>query len=311
MRALYFVFALVVLGLVSCNHSNSKEPKAIDVNDLDKSVSPKDNFFSYVNNVWMKNNPIPSKYSRYGRFDELSQETDIKTRELLTELSSSTHEKGTIAQMIADFYNSGMDSVTVDKLGVLPLKDEFDRIDKLKDKNDVMAEVARLHMFSINPIFSIYADQDPKESENVIAYLSQDGLGMPDRDYYTDKDDNMKAIRASYLQFIQNMLGFIGTEKSEAKLQSETIMRIETSLAEASMTRLELRDPFTTYNKMSVDELQKLSPNINWKTYFLAIGVENPGNVNVMQKKFFSEASKILNSVSVKRLEGLFTLDVL
>jgi putative endopeptidase len=297
MRVLYLIISVMIVAAVSCSTSNVN--KAIDVKNLDSTANPKNNFYGYVNNIWMKDNPIPGEFSRYGSFDVLRDENNQQVHSLLVELSSGTQKQGTINQMIADFYNSGMDSVSLEKLGTTPLNDEFIRIDKIKDKDGVLAEIARLHTFSVFPLFGIYADQDQKDSRYNIAYLYQSGLGMPDRDYYTDADKHMQEIRAAYITFIKNMLGYIGVDKNDAAKQAETIMRIETSLAKASMTRLELRDPIATYNKMSLDSLQLLAPNVNWKTYFKAIGVENPGNIDVMQTNFFKEVSNAVSEVSV------------
>jgi putative endopeptidase len=275
------------------------ENKAININDLDKSVNPKNNFYNYVNDTWMKNNPIPDEYGRFGSFEALNLENVKKINGLLTELSTTAQKPGTLEKQIADFYIAAMDSNNIESKGTSPLNNELAIIKSIKDKNELMAEVAKLHLYSIMPLFDISSGQDPKDSKNVIADLSQGGLGMPDRDYYTDNNRHMKELRQNYLNYIQKMLGFIGMNKDDAKMEAEAIMNIETQLAKASMTRLELRDPFTTYNKMNIEELQKISPNINWKNYFKAIGIENPGNINVMQPKFFKELSNMMNNIPI------------
>lgn len=294
---------MTILSLLSCNHISKIQSKAIDIKDLDTSVNLHNNFYKYVNNIWMKNNPLPAEYGRFGSFDALNQENEVKIHSLLTELSSNPQKPGTIAQLVVDFYNSGIDSTIIEKLGISPLSEEFARIDQIKDKNELMNEIAHLHTYSIFPLFNISVDQDPKDSKNVIVFIEQGGLGMPDRDYYTDMDTHMKEIRKAYLEYIKIMLGYIGIDKKEADRQSVTIMNIETLLAKASMTRLELRDPFKTYNKMPLEALQKLAPNINWKNYFTSLGVQNPGNINVMQLKFFSEISKMMNTISLNDLK--------
>ncbi len=299
MKAIHLFLAVITFSLFSCTQNKPMENKAININDLDKSVNPKNNFYNYVNDTWMKNNPIPDEYGRFGSFEALNLENVKKINGLLTELSTTAQKPGTLEKQIADFYNAAMDSITIKSKGTTPLNNEFAIIKSIKDKNELMAEVAKLHLYSIMPLFDISSGQDPKDSKNVIADLSQGGLGMPDRDYYTDNNSHMKELRLNYLNYIQKMLGFIGLNNEDAKMEAETIMNIETQLAKASMTRLELRDPFTTYNKMNIEELQKISPNINWKNYFKALGIENPGNINVMQPKFFKEISIMLNNIPI------------
>ena len=175
----------------------------------------------------------------------------------MDELIVKPQEKGTISQMISDFYTSGMDSNTIEILGIKPLQDEFKRIDLIKNSQEFIEELARLHSHLIFPFFKIYADQDPKNSIREIIFLSQAGLGMTDRDYYLDKGVRSEQLRKEYRNYISNMFKLFGDSPKEATDNAENILLIETKLAGSSMSRVDLRDPFKIFNKMDIGQLQR------------------------------------------------------
>jgi putative endopeptidase len=301
MKKITFIPTLFVCCIIlsSCNNKSNTEPPIIASN-LDSTVKPADDFYAYVNNIWKKQNPLRDEYSRFGRFDALQEKNNEMVRKLIEELSTAPQPEGSEARMIGDFYASGMDSAAIEKAGTQPLEEEFNRIDKISSLNGILDEVAYLQNESIFPLFNLFADQDSKNSKKVIAIMMQGGLGMNDRDYYTSDDARSQELRQAYLIHLQKIFELTGIDSVTAKARALVVMNIETRLAKASFTRLELRDPVKNYNKMSLADLQKLSPAIDWKRYFVQLGVANPGDINVMQPIFFKEVSNILNDFDVE-----------
>ncbi len=287
------------MGSMACNQEGPKL-KAIDLADLDTTVNPATDFDNYSNGGWKKRFPIPDEKSRFGSFDLLADTGEVQVQKLITEIASKKQEAGTIGAKIADFYNTGMDTAKIESEGLAPVKPLFDEIDGIQNKEDLMVEVAKLHTGGIYPMFSLFSDADQKNSEMVVAYLFQGGLGMPDRDYYTKDDDRSKEIQAAYLVHLQKMFVLTGTDEPDAKANASLIYKIEKRLASASMTKLEQRDPHKIYNKMNVDGLQEIAPEIDWSAHFQRIGLQNPGDLIVGQPAFFTELGKMLDEVLIE-----------
>ena len=272
----------------------------LDMANIDKTVSPCDNFFLYANGGWLKNNPVPSTESRWGSFDELAKKNNATLRSIVEEAAGNTSaEKGTTAQKVGDFYASGMDSVTIDKAGITPLNAELARIDKIKDTNGVLAELAHHQMYRTGALFGFYVGQDDKNSTQYAVNFYQGGLSLPDRDYYLKTDKRSQTIREEYLKFLQNMFKLMGDTEAKAKQNAGKVMAMETRLAKASMTRVQQRDPYATYNKMTLAEAQKMAPNLKWATLLQNMQVKNVNDVIIGQPEFFKEASAMLKSVPV------------
>ncbi len=296
---------LSVLGLFfSC--TNTKDKVTLNVNQIDKTVNPAEDFYHYANNGWINDNPLPADESVFGSFNQLDKETNIKVKNLIVDLSKETHQAGSIGQKIGDFYATGMDTIKIEEQGITPLKAEFEKIDAIKTIEDVQNHIAYDHHYGISTLFGFYGSADAKNSEMTIAQLGQGGLGMSDRDYYTEDDTRSKELRVAYVSHLEKMLNLIGVDENQAKDDAQTIMSLETRLAKASMTRLEQRDPHKTYNKMSLQELQKLSPEFNWTAYFKNMGLENPGDINIAQVNFFKEISTMQKDIPVNAWKTYF-----
>src|SRR5205814_1909654 len=199
-------------------------------------------------------------------------------------------------QKVGDYYASGMDEKTIDAARIKPIQDEFKRIDAIKDRNDLLKEIAHLHTIGVDAFFGFGSGQDAKDSTREISQAVQGGLGLPDRDYYTKTDDASKKLRDQYLDHVSKMLTLLGQPTDKAADNAKKIMALETSLAQASRTRVELRDPQKNYNKMAVRELQDLTPDWNWSNYFNAINLLEPRDVNVHQPEFFKATSNLFKS---------------
>ena len=305
---------LVIITLFSCKtekKDNKMKNDAIKKADMDLSVKPGDNFFQYSNGGWIKNNPVPSDKTRYGSFGILYDNNQVKLKSLVDNLSKGNEEKNEDAKKIAAIFKTGMDTVSVNKNSFNPIKKQLSEIDNIKTKEKLMQYVAKMHTHRSLPLFSIGASQDDKNSSMVILHMNQGGISLPDRDYYTENDERTKKIRADYSNLIVKLFSLIGDDEKIAKEKSVKVLEFETSLAKNSLTRLELRDPFTTYNKMSVEELQKLSPAINWKEYFSNIGLNDIKDFNVRTTNFFKELSNLLNKTDLNTLKTYLSWNII
>jgi putative endopeptidase len=263
-----------------------------DLSNLDRSASPCADFYQFAEGGWMKNNPIPPAYSRWGSFNILANHNEGTLREILEEAAKDKSAKpGSNRQKIGDFYASCMDETQIESAGLKPLAPEFERIAAIKDAASLQAEVARLQVEGVNAIFGAGSEQDLKDSDRMIAGAEQGGLGLLDRDYYTRDDDKSKELRAQYVQHMTNMFKLMGDDDAKAGAEAKTVMEIETSLAKVSMTRVDRRDPEKNYHRMSVAEFRALAPNISWGEYFKEIGAPPVQEVNVHQPEFFKEVN--------------------
>lgn len=294
-----------VISLVACN-SNKNEVaseelaavKAVDSANFDFKVHPGDDFFNYVSGGWRVNNPIPDAESRWGAFNVLNLENQIKLKTLFEEAASGKHKEIDWIK-IGDFYTSGMDTLAIENAGLKPLTSFFEKIDKLSSIADVQKMIGELSAFTIQPMFYFYVSADDKNSSMNIASLYQGGLGLPDRDYYFPKDDRTKNILAEYEKHLSKVFVLYGLNNDEADKAAKVVINIETELAKASSTRLELRDPVKNYNKMTIKDLQKISPKFDWNTFFGQLGITSPNEINVGQPKFYETLSNLMTKTSI------------
>ena len=293
-----FVIVSLLLGSLSCRQESPK-PKTIDLADLDKSYSPTADFDNFANGGWKKRFPIPDEKSRFGSFDLLADTGEVQVQKLVTEIASNKQQPGSIALKIADFYNTGMDTAKIEANGLAPVKPLLDQINAIQNKEDVMKVVADLQTKGIHPMYSLFADADQKNSEMVVAYLYQGGLGMPDRDYYTKDDEQSKSIQEAYRIHLQKIFSLAGDNEVVSKSNSNIVYNLEYRLAKSSMTLLEQRDPHKIYHKMNLEGLQKISPEIDWTAHFKSLGLNNPGDFIVGQPDFAAELGKMLKEVSI------------
>jgi predicted metalloendopeptidase len=287
----------------------AKNPPPIDPKNIDTSVKPQDDFYEFANGHWLKNNPIPPEYSRWGSFNELIEKNNEALHEIAEKAAAAPADNpgqpdakkaaSTEVRMVGDFYASGMNEAQINSARLLPLKGELKRIDAISDLSALSKEIGRLHSLGIGAFFGFTSAQDDKDSTMVIAQAFQGGLGLPDRDYYTKEDDASKKLREQYVAHITRMLSILGDKPDVATAAAGTVMKIETALAKPARTRVELRDPQKNYNKMSVAELEKLMPDFKWKDYFQVLGLPAPSAINVSQPEFFKAANDLVKNVSL------------
>ncbi|MEJ5267861.1 MAG: M13 family metallopeptidase [Bacteroidales bacterium] len=284
--------------------------KPIDITDLDLSVSPKEDFYQYATGGWQKKNPLPDDESRFGTFDQLAKETNQKIKDIITCLDPAKYDRNSIEWKIATFYKLGMDTEKIEADGLSPITEILTRIDDISTKRDLIKITYELHSIGIPALFGFYGAADRKDSNNQIAYLSQGGLGLPNRDYYVNDDERSKQIRDGYVDYIQKIFSISGYE-AFAETWSSIIMKFETSLAEKSMTNLELRDPFATTNRLSLQEIQGLCPDFNLIKYFDYTKLNNQQFVNVGQPEFFKRLNEVYNEFTIEEWKIYFKWKVL
>lgn len=292
---------LVILTALFLSGCNQKTEPSIMTDYMDLSVKPGDDFYRYANGNWIKNNTIPEDRSTYESFDIVSKKKDNDIRLLLEDVAKKADaEKGSVTQKIRDFYVTAMDTVKIEAEGISPLQPELDLIDNIKTSEDFQDAVARFHTFGLDPLFEGGIEQDLMNSEVYKFYLMQAGIGLPDRDYYTNQDARSKEIREEYVKHVSKMLELVGEDTDTAQSNAETIMNIETRLAENSKTNVEMRDIPALYNKMSLEQLSELAPGFDWNRYFKNLSNENFGDVIVGMPKFFKEMGALMNDVPLK-----------
>ena len=278
-----------------------KNPPPLDLKNMDTSVKPQDDFYLYADGGWLKSNPVPPEYSRWGSFNELTEKNSEALRQIAEKAANSSADAKTAPEVhkVGDYYASGMDEKTIDAARTKPLEDELKRIDAIKDRADVLKGIAHLHTIGVPVFFNFGSGQDEKDSTREISQAVQGGLGLPDRDYYTKTDEDSKKKRDAYIDHVTKMLTLLGEPTDKAADDAKKIMALETSLATASRTRVELRDPQKNYNKMTEADLQKLMRDWNWADYFKGINLVEPGDINVHQPEFFKAANAVFTNTSI------------
>jgi putative endopeptidase len=303
----FFVFiAVASIGILRAGQeSGSAKPSGaaahgVDLTILDKTCKPCDDFYHYASGDWLAKNPVPAAYPSWGRFNELAE----RNRELLHQIlegaaSNTTASPGSNEQKIGDFYASCMDEKQINASGAKPLDAEFARISGIQSTTELQAEVARLQALGVGALFEFGSTQDEKNSSQVIGGADQGGLGLPDRDYYTKTDDKSKQIRQQYEEHVAKMLALAGDDAAKSSSEAKAIVELEAKLADASLTRVERRDPEKTYHKMNRSDLRTLTPNWSWEDYFQEIGYTNIDAVDVSAPKFFETMSQVLKETPI------------
>ncbi|PST81917.1 peptidase M13 [Pedobacter yulinensis] len=280
---------------------SAQERKFIDPANMDLSVKPGDDFYRYASGTWVKNNPVPAKETRWGSFNELRDFNINAVRGLVEDAAADKKAlAGSVKRRVGDFYAAAMDSLTIEKLGYTPIKPDLARVAQIKDIQGVLNEIAFMRTSGIGaPLFGFGVGQDRKNVNKYMINLGQGGTTLADRDYYLKDDARSKAIREAYDKYMVALFTLTGSSPEAAAKKAATVFSIEKQLAEAQMSRVEMRDPYKTYNKFTVAAFSKTTPNMDWSKYLLQFKVPAQDSILVSSPAFFSTVNAMLKSVPV------------
>lgn len=283
-------------------------PAGIDRSHLDPTVAPGQDFYEYACGGWMKSHPLKPEYSRFGTFDELGENNRKQVHDLIMGLDASKAAKGSNEQKIADLFAMGMDSVRLNRQGAAPIKKDLAKINKAK-RGDVLRLMATTPGLGV--FFGTGVEADMMNSDMNVMYWAQGGLGLGDRDYYLDDTERARSVRDAYKKFLVQIARLAGYSQKDAERLAANSMKIEHSLAEAAMSREELRNPAASYNPMAVAEIEKKFPNMKLTEYFAAQGLNNVENVIVGQPKSMAAVDSILSNATQQELRDYMAADYL
>lgn len=283
----------------------TKQTTGIQMENLDTTAVAQNDFYQYACGGWMQNNPLPDEYSRFGSFDKLALNNLEQVNGLITEIAATHHKQGSIEQKIADVYNLAMDTARRDSEGIRPVIPVLEEISGIMDRSQLSEVLGRAMDYGM---WAMYVDADAMNSSMNILNSYQAGFNLGEKEYYLDEDENTLKIRAEYRKHIANMFDLFGYLDGEEA--ADIVLRMETRLATAARSNVELRDPIANYNKMSVAELQELVPQVDWNVYFAALGIETD-SLSVGQIAHLQEAGKMLEDESLSDLKTYFTWQVI
>ena len=274
----------------------------IDPKAMDAAAKPCDDFYQYACGNWRKNNPIPADQARWSRFNELFERNRIVLRQITEKLADPANQHTPNQKKVGEFYASCMDTQAIDAKGLGAIQPDLDRIAHLSDKKQLAPLLAELHAHGVPALFHFAAGQDAKDATQVIANVTQGGLSLPDRDYYTKTDPKSVETREKYEAHVRRMFELLGHPAEQAKAEAATVLRIETQLAQASLDRLTLRDPYKRYHKLPSSELAVYTPDFDWAAYLAAVHVSVP-SLNIGMPGFLKGLETTLTSASLADLQ--------
>ena len=299
----YVVLAAVVMAAMSgcAGQKEAKSSSGIDLANMDTTVSAGDDFFRYACGGWNDAHPLTAEYSRYGTFDMLLENSQKQLRELIEGLAAQQHEAGTAAQKIGDLYNLAMDSVRLNEQGAEPIRKCLDEIGAMTEKSQIVPMMTRLAYDGVGTYFQSYVYADPKNSVLNIFQMGQGGINLGEKEYYLDNDSITQNIREQYKNYIVRLFTLAGFGETEAKQKMADVMEIETAIAKASFSAVQLRDPEANYHKMSYDELKKTFPEIDWDTFIKGLGIGKLTEVNVEQIEPIKEVGRLMEALPLSK----------
>ena len=298
------LFAAMLLSATTA-FAQQNLSSGIDKNNMDLSIKPGDDFFRYAAGNWMKTHPLDAEHTENGAFTDLYEESQKRIQGLILEYANQPQQKGSLGQKIGSLYNLMMDSVRLNKEGYAPIKPVLDRINAIKSRAEYQVVTAQLDLKGAGTqMFGVGVEADLKDAANNIVGVGQGGLGLGSRDYYLNDDEQTKKVREAYKAYVKKMFEMVGNDEATATKKMEAVMAIETRIAKASYSQVELRDIDKNYHKMTYAQLCADFPGIDWGNAFLQQGFPAFENVNVGQPEPIHEIEKILAEVSLDDLKS-------
>jgi putative endopeptidase len=300
MRLVLRALALTFVVAIPATAQTSAVPiqtTPLDPANMDRSVSACTDFYQFANGGWVKRNPVPAAYSRWGSFDQLQETNQSNLLTILrTAAASGNSQANEDLRKLGVYYSSCMDSVGAERAGAQPITPELARIAAIRNRRQLEAEVARLHSQGVPVLFGFGAGQDAKNSTSVIAGVNQGGLSLPDRDYYLNAEKRYADIRSNYTDHVSRTFQLLGENAADAAADAQKVVAIETALAKPAMTRVQMRDPNANYHKMTAAELAQLTPGFDWPSFFTGEGRSDISTINVQNPVFMKSVDSMLTS---------------
>jgi len=291
---LCFVSLTVVAAGVATAGDYRTNERGLDRRNLDTATDACVDFYQYANGNWLALNPIPDEYSSWGISHEMYERNLALLRQIMEEAADANAPKGTNQQKVGDFWYTGMDTEKIESQGLAPLKADLERVEAIAGVEDVAAMVRDLHAEGVSVLFDQGIFQDLKNSEQYLYYAVQGGLGLPDRDYYTREDEESARLREQYVAHVSTMLQLMGDSEEQASSAAASILKLETRLAKASLTNVELRDPANYYHIETLKSADEATPNFSWSRYFERLGLGGMESFSYAQPEFFAEMNALL-----------------
>ena len=314
MRAFHLLLILFLLGFASSfaqTSSSTKPAPGFSLDTIDKSIDPCADFYQYACGNWIKNSEIPADQSTWGSFTELRDRNLGIERDILEKDAGGGPNRDPVDQKIGDLYGSCMDEKAADAKGISPIKPQLEAVAAAKDKRELMDELAKLDMIGDGSLFNFYSNPDLHNADLVIAYIDQGGLTLPDRDYYIKDDQKMKDMRQHLVEYVSQLFSLAGQSAQQGADSAQTVLRIETALANASMDRTARRDPKNRDHKMTRAEAVALGPDFYLNQYFTEVGAPNFPEMNVVNPDFFKKVNGVIESESIDSLKTYVSWHVL
>ena len=303
MKKMTAIVVLAVFGgvglVLAADDDYKSNARDLDKRNMDTSISACQDFFRYANGSWLDNNPIPADQSSWGISSEMRERNYLLLREILEDAAAADTKAGTNKRKSGDFWSSAMNTEKIEKDGLKPIAADLERIAKIKSNEDVQAILRDHHLEGLTTLFAAGVFQDLMASDQYIIYATQGGLGLPDRDYYIREDDESVELRAKYVAHVAAMLGLLGDSTDAAAASAAAILELETRLANASLTNVELRDPSNYYNIQTVEKTDEMTPNFSWSAYLDYMGLGDLETFSYAHPKFFAEMNTALGDVSL------------
>lgn len=313
----YYLPMIAFSTLAFTNCKEKKEEKSApekvvvyDINNIDTTYTPGNDFFAFATNGWAKANPLKDEYSRFGSFDKLIETNQEQIKELVENLAADTYPLGSLEQKIGTLFIQAMDSTKLNAEGVKPIQPQLDAINKISTREDVIRGMVDLSAYASTPFLGIYVSADERDSDNNLVGLYASGLGLGERDYYLNSDTETVALRKGYIAMIEKQFQNLGYNEKDAKDATKNILAIETALAKSFPTKESHRDPILNYNKVKIADLDTIA-KLDWNIFFDAYkkygATASFENINVGQTSGIKEAARLINTLPINQIKQFYT----